>query len=396
MLCTHRVMECVAASGQYEVHALCMRFRGEQEYEYVNGVHVHRFRPSFWTRLRNENGGRQERARLDRLMELIQKFLTIPVFPLLRPLTASRLLRRAVKLHKREGFGIVVSEHHELDTLLAGCRLKRRFDGLKHIAVLWDPVQGQIATVHLPGRFTARRIARVESFSSRYSTLLISMESIRDYFRDNGDISADHRRFLGIPGIIKPEPEVPTEHMDLLREGFINIVFSGWLSVSQRNPLPIIDLLDQCDNAEKINIVFFSMGADDGLREAAKSFRGTIVCHDYIPLKELHTIYRHADYLLNVSHINANMVPSKIFEYMSYGKPVISTYVTDGDSAQKFLSRYSEGLCIDLKAQAETNVASLNSFLSAAHRSVPFDEVQRLFAENSPEAYLSVINEMAS
>ncbi len=175
MLCTHRVMECVAASGQYEVHALCMRFRGEQEYEYVNGVHVHRFRPSCWTRLRNGNAGRQERTRLDRLMELIQKFLTIPFFPLLRPLTVTRLVRIAVKLHEREGFGIVVSEHHELDTLLAGCRLKRRFDGLRHIALLWDPVQGQIATVHLPGRFTSLRIARVESYSSRYSTLQLSL-----------------------------------------------------------------------------------------------------------------------------------------------------------------------------------------------------------------------------
>jgi hypothetical protein len=167
------------------------------------------------------------------------------------------------------------------------------------------------------------------------------------------------------------------------------------LSVNQRNPLPLINLLGRCEYAERVNLVFFSMGADEAVKEAAKDFPGSIECHDYIPLAELHTVYRHADYLLNVSHINANMVPSKIFEYMSYGKPVISTFVSRGDSAQKYLERYSEGLCIDLNAPEEDNISAINAFLSACHPVVPFEEIQSRFRENTPEAFLSVFDGLA-
>ena len=56
------------------------------------------------------------------------------------------------------------------------------------------------------------------------------------------------------------------------------------------------------------------MGADEILMEEAKDFKVRKVVHDYIPLNVLHTLYLHADYLLNISHVNPSMVPSKIFE----------------------------------------------------------------------------------
>ena len=258
---------------------------------------------------------------------------------------------------------MVVSEHHGLSTLLTGCRLMKEFEGLKHIAVLWDPVKGQMATMKLPKNFTDHRIENIEEFAARYTTLQISTLSMKAYHSEHGDIVADHRIYLDIPSILKPEAEVPTDKISLIREGGINIVFSGLLSEYYRDAQPIIRLLGKTIFASQINMLFFSRGEKEAVEAAAKDFSGEIIYHDYIPLAELHTMYRHAEYLLNVSHINANMVPSKIFEYMSYGKPIISTYVTDGDSAEKYVSRYSEGLCIDLKKSDDENVSSLEDFL---------------------------------
>ena len=44
--CMHRVLNCVANSGKYEVHTLCMRYSGNAVEEKIDHVMVHRFNPS--------------------------------------------------------------------------------------------------------------------------------------------------------------------------------------------------------------------------------------------------------------------------------------------------------------------------------------------------------------
>ena len=391
ILCMHRVLNCVAESGRYEVHVLSMRYPGDASEEQVGNVTVHRMKPTLWQQMRNSLQKSRKHQKVARLMEVVTKTITIPTFPRTEPLTDRWFTRAAMKLQREIEFDMVVSEHHGLTTLLTGCRLMKEYSGLKHVAVLWDPVKGQMATVKLPKSFTDKRIEQVELFTAKYTTLQISTRSMKAYHEEHGDIVADHRIYLDIPSVLKPEEEVPTDKLELIKEGAINIVFSGLLSEYYRDARPIIRLLNQCDKAEQLNLVFFGRGEKEAVEIEAKNFKGTIVYHDYIPLSELHTMYRHADYLLNVSHINANMVPSKIFEYMSYGKPIISTYVTDGDAAQRYVSRYPEGICIDLKKPVERNVVVLNDFMRREHNSVEFEWVKEEFKDNTPERFLEVI-----
>lgn len=394
ILCMHRVLNSVAESGHYEVHVLSMRYPGDAFEEQVGNVTVHRIKTSWWQQIRNGFQKSRKHPKIARLMEVVSKTITIPTFPRTEPLTDRRFTRAALKLQREIEFDMVVSEHHGLTTLLAGCRMMKEFTGLKHIAVLWDPVKGQMATVKLPRKFTERRIDAVERFAAKYTTLQISTLSMKAYHEEHGDFAKGHRIYLDIPSILKPETEVSTEYIKLIKKDSINIVFSGLLSEHYRDARPIIRLLNQCDDAERINLIFFSRGEKDAIETEKKYFKGTIVYHDYIPLAELHTIYRHADYLLNVSHINANMVPSKIFEYMSYGKPIISTYVTDGDAAKRYISKYPESVCLDLKSLYEDNLTALNGFLNKTHHFVSFEKVIELFPENTPESYMEVIDQL--
>ena len=394
LLCMHRVLNCVATSGKYEVHALCMSYPFEAYEEQVGNVMVHRFNPTWWQQMRNNLQSSHNHRRLARLMEIMTKLLTIPTFPRTEPLTDMKFTKEAMQLQRNYNYDLVVSEHHGLETLLTGCRLMSEFPKLKHIAVLWDPVKGQMATMKLPKSYTEKRIDQIENFATKYTTLLISTLSMKPYYEEYGDIAANHRIYLDIPGILKPEEEVTTEYIKLIKKDSINIVFSGLLSEHYRDARPIIRLLNQCDDAERINLIFFSRGEKDAIETEKKNFKGTIVYHDYIPLSELHSLYRHADYLLNVSHINANMVPSKIFEYMSYGKPIISTFISDGDSARKYINRYPEGICIELKKSEKDNVDVLNAFMKKKHKLVTFDFVREEFKENTPGSFLREIEKV--
>lgn len=389
--CTHRVMDCVKKSGRYEVHALCLQYEDEIENEIVNGIYVHRVKPSFWCKFQSRIEEKKQH-KLERFIEVMQKAATIPFYPNTQPLTTRKYSKAAEKLMDLEHFDIVLSEHHGLMTLIAGCRLAEKNKSLMHVAFLWDPIKGELRTKYLPSSFTNRRVEQLEQVVARNTKLEVSMAIMKDFFVKEGDIASDHRIFLDIPTLLQPEKEVKTGSLKLIKSGSINIVFSGKLSVSERNPLPIIDLLNKSKVAEHINLIFFSIGAKEVIENASKRFRGSIIYHDYIPLVELHTIYNHADYLLNISHINPNMVPSKIFEYMSYGKPIISTFVSEGDAAAKCIKRYPEGLCVDLMRDENENVENLNTFFESLHNPVSFDFIKKTFSCNTPEAYLELID----
>jgi glycosyltransferase involved in cell wall biosynthesis len=300
------------------------------------------------------------------------------------------MFKVADNLTKKNHYDLVVSEHHGVESFVCGCQIKKENDWIKHIAILWDPIKGQTITQYLPIKYINKRIERLERMSADYSSMIISTGTMRDYYNSHHDIAKDKRQYLGFPGVIRPSEEVPTDKLTLIKEGYINVVYSGQLSPLQRDPIPVIELFNRCQFAEKINLIFFATGnVEDDIKKI--KFKGQFSYNGYIPLQELHTIYRHADYLLNISHTNPNMVPSKIFEYMSYGKPIISTFVTDGDAAAKTLANYPEALIVDLKKNDEANLQDLNLFLSKNHDFVDFEVVKHNYKENTPEAYLELI-----
>lgn len=394
ILCTHRVMECMARIPECEVHCLCVQYDDEVTEEQLNNIHVHRFKDTWWHRVyyRCSIGKSLIPQKYYPYLQKIQKALTIPFYPCIHPLLFFRWKKEAKRIVKKEQFSIVIAEHHGYNTLMTGCYLKKWLSGIKFIAVLWDPVKGQIQTTKLPKNFTEKRITAQEQMLTDLSDVIISTLSMKKYFDIHGDIASSKRIFMDIPGVLPPDNEVRTDYLSMLKLGYINIVYSGLIGAPQRDPLVFLNMLNRQKNAERINIIFFCKGVPISEQNKWKeAFKGHIYIHDYIPLPELHTIYRYADYLLNISDINANMTPSKIFEYMSYGKPIISTYITEGDAAKQYLDKYPEALIIDQKEDFHSNLYKLDTFLSSKHIPVPFETVQNTFPINTPEKFVEII-----
>ena len=390
VLCTHRVIKCVQDSGLYDVHVLCYQFDNEEQEMLLDGINIHRVRPTRWLRYLDGLQMSRKHESLRHIMTIIQKLFAMWCYPKMLPVSYERLKKASQLLHNKVSFDIVISEHYCVESLLCGCSLMNKY-GVKHIAILWDPIKGQTVTHYLPKSFTDNRIEKIENFAINNSSLIISTGTMKEYYRNIEDGAFGKRKFLGFPGIIAPEKDADVNVSQYIREGYINIVYSGQLSSVYRNPIPVVDLFNNCTYASKINLIFFAMG-DVKERLDSFSFKGNLSNNGYIPINELHTIYRHADFLLNISHTNANMVPSKLFEYMSYGKPIISAYITEGDAAEKVLTHYPESLVLNLNQSIIENSNKLESFLEAKHNYVPFESVQEIYKDNTPDAYLELIN----
>lgn len=398
VLCDDKIIKELLKTGDYEIHCLVYRLSGLPDSEIVNGIKVHRvsrglyFRYYLWAK---ESKSKLNQV-INKIAFRIKQIITIPFYPCYEPLATRKIVREAKRLHKEEKFDIVISEHHGFDTLYAGHKLKEYDPNIKFISILWDPFTGKEPAKYLPKGYAEKKLLKSEKKILSNADCIIAMESSREYHERMSKNKSyyDKYRFLDIPGIVKPkEASTGAKFID---ETKINIVYSGVLSLPERDPSYIVELLNETKFAKDINLVFFAIGNGvDKLQTLKEKFKGNLVINGYVSREEISAVYHKADVLINLGGSNPYMVPSKIFEYMSYGKLILSTYYIDDESSKKYFEQYPLALCVDVRKDMDENKTSLEAFIESNwNKTIDFDEVKKSFPYNLPESYVEVIKEI--
>ena len=92
-----------------------------------------------------------------------------------------------------------------------------------------------------------------------------------------------------------------------------------------------------------------------------------------------------ADFLLNFGNSLTYMTPCKIFEYASFGKPIISTMPIDNEPGSAYLKDYPLALLLRDSDPAEERLDSLSRFLSENKgRRVALSELRELYPNCRP------------
>ena len=87
------------------------------------------------------------------------------------------------------------------------------------------------------------------------------------------------------------------------------------------------------------------------------------------------------------------MTPSKIFEYMSYGKPIISTAPISNEPCMKYLKTYPLSLVVDENNNSlDCNVEIVESFiLNNCCKHCDSENLKEIYALNTPKAFYDTI-----
>ena len=403
VLCDDKIMSAMVAKGGYEIHSLVYRFHGQKLYEEINGIKVHRFRRGKWWDLYTYARDNEKHfycrmiVKINRLYMRLRQFACIPIYPNYEPLLARLVAKEAIKLHNKEHFDLVVAEHSGRDTLYAGAQLKKKDKGIKLVSILWDPFSGKDLARYLPHWYADYMMQKDECKILRYSDRIVCLYSNKKYQDTNSKNKSFYPniRFLDIPGIIRPSRQYQEE--SFTKKGMINMLYSGILSLPDRDPTMLIKILNSSKYAGSINLQFFVAGAEGTAKakNLLKIFKGKYTLHPYVPKKQLDSIAAHSDILINIGGPNPRMVPSKIFEYMSLGKPIFSTYYIDNDSSKGYLCNYPAAVCVDIRKPIAELTTELDFFLDKKlHSVVPFEEVEGMFPLNTPSKYIDVFDEL--
>lgn len=143
------------------------------------------------------------------------------------------------------------------------------------------------------------------------------------------------------------------------------------------------------------NIEFCIMGNDlKPIEDLAKRFPKRVFNHGTVPFEIAQNFMRKAGILLSVAEFSGIQISSKIFSYISLGKPIIQLYYNPNDINVRILRKYPNSLCINVsdKKNFEDNVKKIGRFIKdKCGQHLSFDEVKKLYPEAIPEYLIKQI-----
>ena len=401
VLCDVNIIKGLLETGQYEVHCLVYRLKDQMEYEFVDGIHVHRFSRSWlWTEImdsyKNVNSLKYKVCyHINRFLLRVRQILTIPFYPIDVPFLVSNFKRNAIKLHEKERFDIIVSEHNGIDTLLAGYYVKNKYPEVKYMPIMWDPMVGKEGAKYLPHNYTEARFLKLQNWIFSKADVIVSMTSNKEYLKGDTVLYQDKIHYLGLPRFVRPNIPNPTNnYQGFIKEEAINVLYGG--VISNRDIKRFVEICNKT-GFDNFNFIFLVSTPTSELEASLKKLNGTYVLHTYIPHDDLIQLMIRCDYVLNIGGTNPRMIPSKIFEYMSYGKPVISTFIDNNDASLVFLEKYPLTCLLDTRIEIEKSSYVLRNFiLMSKGKHVEFDDIKSLYSINTPDVYIDLIKSCIS
>ena len=149
----------------------------------------------------------------------------------------------------------------------------------------------------------------------------------------------------------------------------IVMIFAGTLNTVYRNPTPLFEVLKELKaHGYKVTLKLYVKGNCSSLIEKAKTGMDIdIMQKELIDKEQLLTEYQCADVLINLSNHMIKATPSKVFELISSGKPVLNFVFDQDDSTKAYFDQYIMAHSIFAYEEIAGQMKDLEAFLENAH-----------------------------
>ncbi|MEI5993356.1 hypothetical protein [Candidatus Enterococcus mansonii] len=235
---------------------------------------------------------------------------------------------------------------------------------------------------------------RLELSSFKYCNSVISSLDWKNYF-DSIDSSLFSKNYVQVPTLVpvfvKIKRKIPKNEL-------ISVIFAGNVSSNMR-PIDGVARVLMAYNSQYSNIKFNFYGNGDmisALKNIKKKFSDNIHVSTSIPLEELRQRYVDADILCSIGNMDISQTPSKVFEYISTGKPIVHFYRKKEDPVIEILSKYKQSICINQNADLKVQVRQLHEFSIRNFDRLNFDEIKKIYYNATPQYTAKVIEQIIS
>lgn len=296
---------------------------------------------------------------------------------------------KAKKVIVEKNIDTLIAVHIPVETLIAGVELKNEFPCLKTYAYMLDPLAGGFVPRFLPKWYTNKRNRIWEKRIFRFYDKVILMKSSYSYHEmyNKADEWYNKVKYLDVPlltGIVEND-SIGTRFSTKTV-----ISYCGSLEYPRRNVKYILDLIKAQNNRD---LLYYFVG-NTNHPELFENCPENVVYLGQVSHEEVIDLLKHSNILLNLGVRVSSAISGKIFEYMTFGKPIISTFSINDEACIPYLEKYPLSLLLDERMNPDKQVKVLNDFIEKNKSlRIPVNKVKSIFSESTPEAFSKILIE---
>ena len=392
--CLYQVVKCIRDVYNVEI----ISFRDDKSYleqEDIEGVKIRRIETKYM-KMRNRP------IFATRILSLLT-LNSVRIWGALRRLFSRETVDRALvnayidelnRITPRPN--VIIPLVFPFESVLAALEFKERNSDVVVLPYIFDDFvdSGSLHVLNFARDLKRRRHLNLERKMLSSSDAIFSMHPLRSHFLS----SFEKPLFDKIIFLEHPLLFPPVTKNDHVENSALRLVYTGSLIRNVREPEYLIRLLKSLKVSSPVQVDFYVMG------NAAESIKTEQVGHIYlnnfgrVSKFEADAAVQAADILLNLGEAKGKQVSSKVFEYMSTGKPIIHLAFVEHDAVAQIISAYPRAICINQsRFDFSSDLKKIENFILEMRglAPLPFDEIKAIYPDALPETTANTIRSVA-
>lgn len=294
-----------------------------------------------------------------KLWRMIKIKFFIPSAPFISKRKTKRILNMVLKLHQRFHYTKIIAVVAPAEAACACMEMKKKVSEISFITYELDSMTDNSFYWKGWRQYFKPYIQNMERNIYECADKVIHMKSHEEYYKDLFYSHVSDKFVTSDIPMITNKFNAIQFSRDKKRK--LLFFYAGSLSEKFRKPTYLLRLLFYIRNLN-YSMIFCSRGCRMEL-EREKRNNNKIQIKGYVSKKELNHWFSQADILISIGNSMPEAVPSKIFQYISIGKPVIHFFSIEQDSCLPYLKEYPLCLFIDERKDLSWNARRVIEYL---------------------------------
>lgn len=354
-------------------------------YDY-QGVPVFTVRQGLHSALQKKNNP------LGRILEVLLECLFYFSYPSYDKQAEKRMYERICELNGRYHFDCIYAIYRRYTNVGAVLKFKKRYPACKCGVLFFDlleAVRPRLFTKRHYGMICRKQYRRIGNIADKVFVPNDGKCECWDLLPES------KREMLYYPGFLRRRNIRAAGSGTAGKGREIVMIFAGTLNTVYRNPAPLFEALKELKSlGYKVTLKLYVKGNCSSLIEKAKTgMQLDIIQNEMIDKEQLLTEYQYADVLINLSNHMIKATPSKVFELLSTGKPVLNFVFDQDDSTKAYFDQYIMAHSMFAYEDIAGQMKDLEAFLEHAHdlTAEEYSAVESRFENYTPyQVYQSI------